>query len=326
MLKAVYSIIILTYLPHIYYNLSLFYTVIAVSVAVRIWTNVIRKKSLGSFYQYGRKDKKGESMCKVICTATCKGGDGKTTSTVNISAYISKRKKVCVVDLDPQHSLTTHFGVRQNDLKVCKTIYDVFFYLIDQDDIDDEELSELVHACIVHTSEVDLIPSTTKLARLVKLMPSVPNCERILEYALSFIKEEYEYIFLDSHSGFDLFCHNALACADSVLIPVEANIFGCEGLGEVLPIINGLKKRMNPHLSIEGILFTKYRARTKNNQSFRELVYRDFGNIHIFAPIIPERTSVSEAPSFGMSIHEYAPNSDAAAAYAEVAEEVMSHA
>ncbi|MEQ2440545.1 ParA family protein [Solibaculum intestinale] len=265
-------------------------------------------------------------MCKVICTATCKGGDGKTTSTVNISAYISKRKKVCVVDLDPQHSLTTHFGVRQSELKACKTIYDIFFYLIDHDDIDDEELSELVHSCVIHTSEVDLIPSTTKLARLVKLLPSATNCEHLLEYALSFIKEEYEYIFLDSHSGFDLFCHNALACADSVLIPVEANIFGCEGLGEVLPIINGLKKRMNPHLSIEGILFTKYRARTKNNQSFRELVYRDFGNIHIFAPIIPERTSVSEAPSFGMSIHEYAPNSDAAAAYAEVAEEVMSHA
>ena len=288
----------------------------------------MNRKFLSNFviFQYGRKDRKGESMCKVICTATCKGGDGKTTSTVNISAYISKRKKVCVVDLDPQHSLTTHFGVRQSELKACKTIYDIFFYLIDHDDIDDEELSELVHSCVIHTSEVDLIPSTTKLARLVKLLPSATNCEHLLEYALSFIKEEYEYIFLDSHSGFDLFCHNALACADSVLIPVEANIFVCEGLGEVLPIINGLKKRMNPHLSIEGILFTKYRARTKNNQSFRELVYRDFGNIHIFAPIIPERTSVSEAPSFGMSIHEYAPNSDAAAAYAEVAEEVMSHA
>ena len=288
----------------------------------------MNRKFLSNFviFQYGRKDRKGESMCKVICTATCKGGDGKTTSTVNISAYISKRKKVCVVDLDPQHSLTTHFGVRQSELKACKTIYDIFFYLIDHDDIDDEELSELVHSCVIHTSEVDLIPSTTKLARLVKLLPSATNCEHLLEYALSFIKEEYEYIFLDSHSGFVLFCHNALACADSVLIPVEANIFGCEGLGEVLPIINGLKKRMNPHLSIEGILFTKYRARTKNNQSFRELVYRDFGNIHIFAPIIPERTSVSEAPSFGMSIHEYAPNSDAAAAYAEVAEEVMSHA
>lgn len=163
---------------------------------------------------------------------------------------------------------------------------------------------------------MDVIPSTTKLSKLFKLIPTALNGDFLLKYALDFIKEEYDYIFIDTHSGFDPFCHNALACADYVIIPAEANILGCEGLSEVVPVINSLKRRLNQRLEVAGILFTKFCGQTNNNKEFRDLVYRDFGDqIPIFEPVVGLRSAVSEAPNFGMSIHEYAPKSDAAAAY-----------
>lgn len=264
-------------------------------------------------------------MCKVICTATCKGGEGKTTSTVNISAYIgSQNKKVCVIDLDPQHNLSTHFGIKQADLKDRKTIYDILFYLIDSEELNDDDLARLINDSIIHTGNVDVIPSVTRLGRLVKLLPSAPDCEHLLKFVVDIIRDSYDYIFIDSHNGFDLFCHNALACSDSVLIPIQANIFGAEGLGEVITIINGLRRRLNPALTYEGILITRFRGHTNNNQTFKEFIIREFGEqIPVYKTVIYERTVISEAPGFGIPIYEYAPGSDAAAAYTKIAEEVM---
>lgn len=264
-------------------------------------------------------------MCKVICTVSCKGGCGKTTLTANISSYISKQsKKVCVIDLDPQHSLTTHFGVQQPQLENRSTIYDIFSYLLMEDDWDDTEFYKLLKTCIYHKTKLDIIPAVTRLANLQKVLPSAPQCEHLLEYAVSFLKAEYDYIFLDCHSGFDLYAQNALTASDYVIIPVEASIFGCEGLSEILPVIKGVQKRLNNNLQIAGIAFNRFRGYRKNAAAFKDLVLAEFGEVvPIFKSYIMEREAVTVAPNYGDSIFEYDPHNAAAIALADLAKEVM---
>lgn len=265
-------------------------------------------------------------MCKVICAISCKGGCGKTTLAANIGSYIGKSKKVLIIDLDPQHSLTTHLGVQQAALKGRVTFTDIVnFFIVEGEDWDENSLSSLMLQSIVHTkNNVDIIPSTTRLAGLQKALPSVPECDKLLTYALSSLRKQYEYILLDCHSGFDLYAQNALAAADSVIIPVEANKLCTDGVNQVLPIIRGVQRRINPELSIAGIAFNRYKGATNNTKEFKDLITREFGkDIRIFESIIKERTAISEAPNSGTSIFTYKPRCDAASAFAALAEEVM---
>lgn len=268
-------------------------------------------------------------MCRVICAISCKGGCGKTTLAANIGSYIGKINRVLAVDLDPQHSLTTHLGIQQSKLNGRLTITDVIHYFTTEaENWDENQLASIMQRCIIHTeNNVDIIPSTTRLAGLQKALPSVPECERLLGYALSSLHPQYDYILLDCHSGFDLYAQNALAASDSVIIPVEANKLCTDGVNQVLPIIRGVQRRINPELSIAGIAFNRYKDRTNNTRQYRELITREFGeDIRIFRSVIKERTVISEAPDYGTSIFFYKPKSDSATAFASLAEEVMTSA
>lgn len=264
-------------------------------------------------------------MCKVISVVSWKGGVGKTTSTVNISSYLQMRgKRVCVVDLDPQHSLSKHLGIFPGHLKDRPTIYDLLNYAINECD---EEMYDLVHNAIFKSSTVDVIPATPKLSALDKVLPTATCREQLLKGILSYIKDEYDYIFIDCHPGGDLFAINALTASDSVILPVEAHILSTDGLDQVEKMIKTVKKHLNPELEIEGVIITKFQGRTNYCRQVYELVKRDFGNhIKIYDDRINYAIKVAEAPAFGISLHEYAPNSDVAKAYANIAMEVLGSA
>ena len=265
-------------------------------------------------------------MCKVISTISYKGGVGKTTSAVNISSFIQMQgKRVCAIDLDPQHNLSRHFGILPGHTKNRPTIYDLFNAVIQEKE--DDEINELVQKSIYHTSTVDVIPSTVRLSSLEKVIPSVAGSERLLEYILSFIKEKYEYIFLDVHSGWDMFSINALTAADSVLIPVEAHIFSSDGIDPVENMIHSARKRLNPRLKIEGIIITKYQGNTNYCREIYDIITREFGDsIHIYNDFVKYAIKVAEAPAFGICLHEYAPKIPPTQAYANIAMEVMKSA
>ena len=183
-------------------------------------------------------------MSKVISIISWKGGVGKTTSAVNISSYLHMQgKRVCVIDLDPQHSLSKHFGIFPGHLKNRPTIYDLLNAAIN--DCDDE-IEDLVHKAIYKSSTVDVIPATPKLSALDKVLPTATCREQILKGIISHIKNEYDYIFIDCHPGGDLFAVNALTASDTVLLPVEAHILSTDGLEQVENMIKTVKKHLNP--------------------------------------------------------------------------------
>lgn len=262
-------------------------------------------------------------MCKIISVISCKGGVGKTTSAVNISAYLQMQgKRVCVVDLDAQHNLSRHFGVWAIPSAETPTITELFRAAID--DCSDETMQQMIRDSICQTTTVDMIPSTVQLSSLEAVLSTATNREHLLEYILSFIKEDYDYIFLDCHPGLDIFSINALTASDSVLIPVEAHILSSDGLEQVEKMIRTVQRKLNPRLQIEGIIITKYQGHTGCCRQVYDIVKRDFGShIHIFEEPVKYAIKVAEAPAFGVSLHEYAPNIEPAQAYARIALEVM---
>ena len=262
-------------------------------------------------------------MSKIIAIISWKGGVGKTTSAVNISSYIKMQsKRVCVVDLDPQHSMSKHFGIFPSQLKNRPTMYDLLNAAIDE--ASDTELNDITHKSIIKTTTVDLIPAIAKLSALDKVLPTATCREQLLKNILKFIRDEYDYIFTDCHPGGDLFAINALTAADMVIVPVEAHIMSSDGLEQVEKMIRTVQRHLNPNLQIEGIIITKFQQNTNCCKRIRDMVSENFGErIHIFEDNIKYSIKVAEAPEFGISIHEYAPQNDTAKAYANIALEVM---
>lgn len=262
-------------------------------------------------------------MCKVISVISCKGGVGKTTSAVNISSFIQMQgKKVCVVDFDPQHNLSKHFGILPRHLVNKPTIYDLLKAIVEE--CEDETMAGLIKASICHSTTVDVIPSTAQLSSLETIIPTTTCRERLLEFVLSFIKNDYDYILIDCHPGLDMFSINALTASDSVLVPVEAHILSSDGLDQVEKMIRTVQRHLNKELKIEGVIITKFQGNTNYCKQISDLIMRDFGDhIHIFDSYVKYAIKVAEAPTFGISLHEYAPNIDAAKAYANIALEVM---
>lgn len=250
-------------------------------------------------------------MGKIIAVANQKGGVGKTTTTVNLAACLAKMgKKVLLVDIDPQGNSTSGLGV---DKRRCeKTVYDCLV---------NEENAENV---LVETDYENLFvcPSNLNLSGAEIELISVMGRENRLKEALSTVKGQFDFIFIDSPPSLGLITINTLTAADSVLIPIQCEYYALEGVSQLVETIKKIKKALNPDLYIEGIAMTMYDARTNLAVQVVDEVKRFFPE-KVYKTIIPRNVRVSEAPGFGKPVIYYDESSKGAEAYCELASEFL---
>ncbi len=250
-------------------------------------------------------------MGKTIAIANQKGGVGKTTTSINLSASLAaKGKKVLVIDTDPQGNTTSGFGVEKNDLD--NTVYELM-------------LSECsIKECILNdvVDGVSIIPSNINLAAAEIELIGVDRKEYILKREVEWIKDNYDYIIIDCPPSLSMLTINAMTTADTVLVPIQCEYYALEGLSQLIHTINLVKERLNPDLDIEGVVFTMYDSRTNLSMQVVENVKSNLSQ-KVFQTLIPRNIRLAEAPSYGMPINAYDPKSAGAEAYMQLAEEVI---
>ena len=252
-------------------------------------------------------------MGKVIAITNQKGGVGKTTTSINLCAALALlQKKVLLVDMDAQSNATQGIGIDRSSLE--KTTYDV---LIDEVPIE----SIIKHSEIPH---LDVAPASIDLAGVEVQLSAVPKGrEKRLRKAMDSVRDQYDYIIIDCPPALGLLNTNALTAADSVLIPVQCEYYALEGLTQLIHTINLVKKKLNPLLELEGVVFTMYDSRTNLSLQVVENV-KDNLKQNIYKTIIPRNIRLAEAPSHGLPINKYDTKSSGAESYRMLADEVMS--
>lgn len=244
-----------------------------------------------------------------IAVVNQKGGVGKTTTAVNLTAALTEAgKKVLLCDFDPQANATSGLGVDKRKIK--QSVYDVII-----DDISPKDV-------IVHTKYADVLPSGADLAGAAVELLSLPESNYRLKNALAEVKQDYDVILIDCPPSLELLTINALAAAEEILIPVQCEYYALEGLADLMTTLRLMKKRINPTLDIFGVVLTMFDGRTNFSTQVAQEVRRHFPG-KVFANVIPRNVRLAEAPSHGLPITVYDKHSRGAAAYRDMAKEFI---